>query len=427
MNIKPYQITMSVGGVLGQTAAGNARPLTAAELTNFSNTFTTTLKGLVPAPGTSTGMVLYDNGTWGGLPALANDSVTNLKLAQMPTLTLKGNATGALANASDLTVAQVNAILPVFTQTLRGLVPPPGTVTGKVLSDNGTWITPSGGGGSTDPLWLPTEYVTTNPANPASGVVLFALKRGNRRIPGWEGTDGRVQRVQAAIGGNNVYWDRATWGAATTSAIGVGWTGTLTLVAGPTSGYLNSLPRGTMTIATAAGMLDRRTAVNFLNREAIWGGYHVHMRFGTPALPTDAKVFFGLSGTAAGTAFTNVNPSTFLNIFGVGKDQTDTALSVFSNDGTGAATKTALPNTGSLTNIANATFQVDIYTVPGGVDIGIRVQRYNNADGATTVDELVIATDLPVAATYKGVRYWMANTTAVTLTFAYIHTYIETD
>lgn len=33
----------------------------------------------------------------------------------------------------------------VFTTTVKGLVPPPMTVTGKVLSDNGTWITPAGG------------------------------------------------------------------------------------------------------------------------------------------------------------------------------------------------------------------------------------------------------------------------------------------
>ena len=35
-----------------------------------------------------------------------------------------------------------------FTTTIEGVVPAPITVSGKVLSDNGTWITPPGGGGT---------------------------------------------------------------------------------------------------------------------------------------------------------------------------------------------------------------------------------------------------------------------------------------
>jgi hypothetical protein len=65
--------------------------------------------------------------------------VTNSKLATMPTLTLKGNNTGGTTNPADLTVAQVNAILPVFTSTLNGLVPFSGGSAGKVLHADGTW------------------------------------------------------------------------------------------------------------------------------------------------------------------------------------------------------------------------------------------------------------------------------------------------
>lgn len=42
---------------------------------------------------------------------IANNVVSNAKLAQMPTLTIKGNNTGGTANALDLTVSQVNTML----------------------------------------------------------------------------------------------------------------------------------------------------------------------------------------------------------------------------------------------------------------------------------------------------------------------------
>ena len=74
--------------------------------------------------------------------------VTNAKLAQMAANTIKGNNTGATANASDLTVAQVNAILPVFTSTLNGLVPLSGGGTTNFLRADGTFaVPPSGSGG----------------------------------------------------------------------------------------------------------------------------------------------------------------------------------------------------------------------------------------------------------------------------------------
>ena len=79
---------------------------------------------------------------------IANNAVTNAKLAQMATLTIKGNNTGSTANALDLTVAQVNAILPVFTSSLNGLAPSSGGGTTNFLRADGTWAAPSGSGGT---------------------------------------------------------------------------------------------------------------------------------------------------------------------------------------------------------------------------------------------------------------------------------------
>lgn len=79
---------------------------------------------------------------------IANNAVTNAKAAQMATLTIKGNNTGGTTNALDLSVAQVNAILPVFTSTLNGLVPLSGGGTTNFLRADGTWAAPPSSAGT---------------------------------------------------------------------------------------------------------------------------------------------------------------------------------------------------------------------------------------------------------------------------------------
>lgn len=84
---------------------------------------------------------------------IASNVVSNSKLAQMPTMTIKGNNTGGTANADDLTATEVTAMLDVMegdsgSGGLKGLVPAQslGDAT-KFLRGDGTWQT--AGGGST--------------------------------------------------------------------------------------------------------------------------------------------------------------------------------------------------------------------------------------------------------------------------------------
>lgn len=70
---------------------------------------------------------------------LQTNGVSNTYLAQMAASSLKGNATGAVANAADLTGTQATALLDAFTAALKGLAPASGGGTANLLRADGTW------------------------------------------------------------------------------------------------------------------------------------------------------------------------------------------------------------------------------------------------------------------------------------------------
>lgn len=96
--------------------AGDAEELTVTQVTAMLNTFTTSLKGLVPASGGGTVNFMRADGTWAPL-VIAAGTVTNAMLANAPAMTIGGNNTGSAGVVQDLTVAQVKAMLVPAIQT----------------------------------------------------------------------------------------------------------------------------------------------------------------------------------------------------------------------------------------------------------------------------------------------------------------------
>jgi hypothetical protein len=124
------------------------------------------------------------------------------------------------------------------------------------------------------------------------------------------------------------------------------------------------------------------------------GGFLVITEFGiSDAAPVaDARNFIGLSQNSIG----NVNPSTLLNIVGVGSDNGETTLSIMHNDGTGAATKIAL-GANFPCNTQNVDwYRFELWALPNAATINYRVTRRNTGNAA----EGILSTDLPINTAY---------------------------
>jgi hypothetical protein len=86
-------------------------------------------------------------GTTVATAEIADDAVTNAKLANVATATIKGRATAGTGDPEDLTGTQATALLDVFSSTMKGLAPASGGGTANFLRADGTWAAPAGGGG----------------------------------------------------------------------------------------------------------------------------------------------------------------------------------------------------------------------------------------------------------------------------------------
>ena len=167
--------------------AGNIEELTAAQATSLLNTFTSTLKGLVPSsgggtanflradgtwaippggtggvPGGSTGQIQYNNsGAFAGFTATGDISITpstgaTVIQAQVVTYAkiqnlsatnrILGRITAGLGSMEEMTGTQVTTLLDVFTSSLKGLVPSSGGGTTTFLRADGSWASPGTGG-----------------------------------------------------------------------------------------------------------------------------------------------------------------------------------------------------------------------------------------------------------------------------------------
>ena len=104
--------SVATATVRGRASAGSGdiEDLNGTQVTALLNAFTRTLKGLVPPSGGTSGTSNYlcEDGSWSQPTAtVADNSLANIKLAQVATKTIKGRASSGTGNVEDLTVAQL--------------------------------------------------------------------------------------------------------------------------------------------------------------------------------------------------------------------------------------------------------------------------------------------------------------------------------
>lgn len=104
---------------------------------------------------------------------LVANTVTNAKLAQIAANRFKGRVTPGTGDVEELTGTQATTLLDVFTNALKGLVPPSGGGTTTFLRADGTWAAPGAGTNPTESITiaLSDEYTA-----PTAGVMKAALR-----------------------------------------------------------------------------------------------------------------------------------------------------------------------------------------------------------------------------------------------------------
>lgn len=99
---------LAASTIIGRAAAGTGAPeaLTGTQATALLNNFTTSLKGLVPAPGSTSGKMLKDDGTW----ATPLESIT-IALSDLTTAITVGTGKETIRMPYAFTVTAVRAYL----------------------------------------------------------------------------------------------------------------------------------------------------------------------------------------------------------------------------------------------------------------------------------------------------------------------------
>jgi hypothetical protein len=301
---------------------------------------------------------------------------------------------------------------------------PTGGTAGQVLSKvnannfNATWTTPSTTGGN-------PVLTDTFPATPgANQAALFARSFG-RVMLGGVTPDGDAFTVQPHFGRNRINLWQAAGNSATISFFGLIDTGTNIGTAGvnttpTTTNHATRMRRwGNLTSNIAGNLSGRSFATgqffstgNGAAGNAAMGGFFLSLDFvpSTPVLANaaTARMFLGMIGGS--TATTNVEPTSVLNVVGVGKISTSSNLHIIVNGSAAQAPIDLGADFPANTNRVDA-YRATFYSSPNlnGV-ISWRVERIGTDFVASgTITPVTPGVQTPISTLTMAPRWWITN------------------
>lgn len=442
------------GGALHAAATGSvAGFMSAADKTKLDAiTGTNTGDQTITLTGEVTG-----SGTGSFAATIAGNAVTNAKLADVASGTLKGRSTAGTGDPEDLTGTQATALLDVFGTAAKGLAPASGGGTTNFLRADGTWAAPAGGGGGSPggatgeiqynnagafagaadveieggQLRLPAIAAPAVPA--ADGLKLFGRKVGGRMMPAFMGPSGLDSSLQPSFSRNKMglFMPAGNGGADSQVGVVISATGTATSETVATTNLHNYMRRRSWRVTTAstsavAGVRGGALQWTLGGTAAGLGGFHMVWRWGpaTGVATATHRAFVGMRNATA--APTDVNPSTITNMCGMGYDAADTNVQFLHNDGSGTATKIDLGASFPKPNVdLTSVYEVALFAPPGTTQ-SLSYEVTNLVSGAVATG--TVTTDIPTTSTLLNLYGYMSvGGTSSVIGFATMGIYIESD
>lgn len=251
-----------------------------------------------------------------------------------------------------------------------------------------------------------------SPATPSAGrISLFGTTLAGWDRLGFKTDDGRVYVVQNDMGEFSTYlYLPGTGSGGGVTNLPVSFTGSAAAGTIAVTNMHNLLARGESTaVAATNAVVGLRSNGNFLrvgNDSNAPGGFLTRILW-APATGVSNGSHRALAGMIPTAVPTDVQPSSLLNIVGMGYDAADTNIQMMHNDGAGTATKIDLgASFPKPTADRTEVYELQLFSPNEATQsVGYRVIRHGTT-GKTIAAEAsgTITTDLPAVTTLLGLR-----------------------